>query len=153
MCIRDRSYRVINPGPGKTPTLIAGNIRLETQLTTGFGGLRLLGVLEDGSFYVICEDVVSDDVVSDDVVSEGAVDQTVHYISADGLQLGLARVPIAETYYYVMRNLAIGPDGYVYALLPQPDSVHIIRLNFFRSIEPLVPSAVTPLVIISNVEP
>ena len=143
-----KSYRVINPGPGKTPTLIAGNIRLETQLTTGFGGLRLLGVLEDGSFYVIREDVVSDDVVS-----EGAVDQTVHYISADGLQLGLARVPIAETYYYVMRNLAIGPDGYVYALLPQPDSVHIIRLNFFRSIEPLVPSAVTPLVIISNVEP
>jgi hypothetical protein len=140
-----KSYRVINPVFGKTAYVIAGNIRLETQLTTGFGGLGLLGVLEDGSFYVTRDDVVTEAVIQ--------VDQTVHYISADGLQLGVARVPIAETYYYVMRNLAIGPDGYVYALLPQADSVHIIRLNFFRSIEPLIPSAVTPLVTISNVKP
>lgn len=140
-----KSYRVINPGPGKTPNIIAGNIRLETQLTHGFGRLGLLGVLEDGSFYVTRDDVVTESVVQ--------VDQTVHYISADGIQLGLARVPIAETYYYVMRNLAISPDGYVYALLPQPNSIHIIRLNFFKSIEPLIPSAVSPLVTISNVKP
>jgi hypothetical protein len=95
--------------------LVAGDVKLETQLTTGLGGLKLLGVLADGSVYVVREDVVAQQPV-----------KTVHYVSADGLQLGVARVPIAEAYYYVMRNLAVGPDGYVYSLLPRPDAVYIV---------------------------
>lgn len=140
-----KPYRVMNPGPGKTPYIIAGSIRLETQLTTGLGGFRLIDVLQNGGFYVIREDVVNDQVLK--------VDQTVHYIDADGVQQGVARVPIAEFYYPIMRSLAVGSDGNVYALLPKPDSVHIIRLNFFTSIEPLIPGAVTPLVTISNMKP
>lgn len=142
---KGQSYRVINPGPGETPYTIAGNIRLETQLTAGLGGLTILGVLEDGSFYLVREDAVIGAVIQ--------VDQTVHYIRANGTQQGVARVPIAEYYYPVKRNLAIGPDGYVYALFPQPDSVHIVRLNLFESIEPFLPEAVTPLVTLSNEKP
>ena len=140
-----KQYRVINPGPGKTPNFMAGSIRLETQLTFGFGGFRLLGVLADGSFYLIREDVVTDQVIK--------VDQTVHYIGADGAQQGVARVPIAENYYPIMRNLAVGPDGNVYGLLPRPDSVKIIRLNFYSSLEPLIPGAVAPLVTVATTNP
>jgi hypothetical protein len=122
--------------------LVAGDVKLETQLTTGLGGLKLLGVLADGSVYVVREDVVAQQPV-----------KTVHYVSADGLQLGVARVPIAEAYYYVMRNLAVGPDGYVYSLLPRPDAVYIVRLKLFKSIAPLVPNAVAPLVTRSGAQP
>jgi hypothetical protein len=138
-------YQVINSGPGTTSKLIAGSIILETQLTTGLGGLNLLAVLQEGSFYVIRDDVVNDAVIQ--------VDQTVHYISADGVQQGVARVPIVENYYYITRNLAVGPDGNVYSILPQPNSVHIIRLNFYESLEPLIPGAIEPLVTVSMTNP
>ena len=105
-----------------------------------------MGVLADGSVYVVREDVVAEQPMI-------TVDQTVHYISANGLQLGVARAPIAEAYYYVIRNLAIGPDGYVYSLLPRPSDVHIIRLKLFKSIAPLVPNAVAPLVTRSGTQP
>ena len=135
-----KTYRV------ESTQLVAGDVKLETQLTTGLGGLKLLGVLADGSVYVVREDVVAQQPVI-------TVDQTVHYVSADGLQLGVARVPIAEAYYYVMRNLAVGPDGYVYSLLPRPDAVYVVRLKLFKSIAPLVPNAVAPLVTRSGTQP
>lgn len=140
-----RPYRVINPGPGKTPMIIAREIRLESKMTTGFGGFHLINVLQDGSFFMIREDVVNDQAIQ--------VDQTVHYIDADGTQQGVARVPIAEYYYYIMRNMAVGPDSNVYALFPQPDSIHIIRLNFYKNIEPLTSEAVEPLIMISTTNP
>ena len=140
-----KPYRVINPGPGKTPMVIAGSIRLGTQLTTGLGGFRLIDVLQNGSFYVLREDIVNDRIIK--------VDQTIHYIGADGIQQGVARAPIAENYYPIMRNLAVGSDGNVYALLPQPDSIHIIRLNFYKSLNPLIPGAVEPLITISMTNP
>ena len=140
-----KPYRVVNSGPGTIPKLIAGSIPLETQLTTGLGGFNLLAVLKDGSFYVIRNDVVNDQVIQ--------VDQTVHYINAGGVQQGVARVPLAEYYYSIMRNLAVGPDGNVYAILPQPDSIHIIRLNFYKSLEPLKLGAVQPYIAVSPSNP
>jgi hypothetical protein len=137
-----KPYQVINPGPGKTPMIIAGDIRLETKLTTGIGGFHLIDVLQDGSFFVIRDDILNDQIIK--------VDQTIHYIGADGIQQGIARVPIAENYYPIMRNLAVGSDGNVYALLPQLDSIHIIRLNFYKNLEPLIPDAVEPLITIST---
>ncbi|MCS6911514.1 MAG: hypothetical protein NZM11_13245, partial [Anaerolineales bacterium] len=98
-----------------------------------------------GGFYLIREDAVIGEVIQ--------VDQTVHYMRADGVQLGIARVPIVEYYYSVKRNLTIGPDGYVYALFPRPDSIHVVRLNLFEILEPFMPGAVAPLVTISNEKP
>jgi LysM repeat protein len=140
-----KSYRVVNSGQGTIPKFIAGSIPLETQLTTGLGGLNLLVVLQDGSFYMIRDDVVNDRVIQ--------VDQTVHYINAGGVQQGVARLPLAEYYYPIMRNLAVGLDGNVYAILPQSDSIHIIRLNFYKSLEPLVPGAVQPFIVVSTSNP
>ena len=140
-----KPYRVVNSGPDTIPKFIAGSIPLETQLTTGLGGFNLLAVLKDGSFYVIRDDVVNDRVIQ--------VDQTVHYINAGGVQQGVARVPLAEYYYYIMRNLAVGPDGNVYAILPQPNSINIIRLNFYKNIEPPIQGAVEPLITVSTTNP
>jgi hypothetical protein len=140
-----KTYRIATAGPFSTPQLIAGNITLETDLTTGLGGLNLLNVLNDGSFFVVRDDVVKDQVIQ--------VDQTVHYMNADGGQLGVARVPIDQYYYSVMRNLTVGPDGNVYALLPQPNSIDIIRLNFYKNIEALIPGAIEPAITISTINP
>jgi hypothetical protein len=140
-----KPYRGLNSGPGTIPKFIAGSNSLETQLTTGLGGFNLLAVLNDGSLFMIRDDVVNDRVIQ--------VDQTVHYINAGGVQQGVARVPLAQYYYSIMRNLAVGLDDNVYAILPQPDSVHIIRLNFYKSLEPLIPEAVEPLITISTTNP
>ena len=133
-----KSYAVPETIRGEKPKISAGSLTLGTSLTFGLGGLSLLKVNPDGSFFVVRSDVVNDKIIQ--------VDDTVHYISADGSQLGVARVPVAERYYYVMRNLAVGPDGNVYCLLPQPDSLQLLRLKFYAALAPLLPGAEAPLV-------
>jgi hypothetical protein len=132
----EKRYRVINPGPQGTPKVIAGNITLETELTTGLGGFRLLNVLDDGSLYVIREDVVNEQVIK--------VDQTLHSIDADGVVRGMSRIPASESLYYIMRSVAIDSTGEVLALLPKPNSIDIVRLIFYKQLEPLIPEAVKP---------
>lgn len=136
-----KTYFVHDTKLGGKPKFTAGSFTLETSLTFGFGSLSLLKVLPDGSFFVIRSDVINDQVTR--------VDDTVHYFSAGGVQLGVARVPVDERYYYVMRNLTGGPDGNVYCLLPKPDSLKILRLKFYTSLEPLLPG-VEPPTILSN---
>jgi hypothetical protein len=126
-------YRV-----NKSTSIIAGDVIVSTQLTSQFGGFRLLNVFQDGSFYVIREDVINDQVVQ--------VDQTLHYISAEGNVQGMARVPLSKFYYSVMRSVAVGPNGEVFVLLPQPNSIDILCLNFYTEFEPLIPVAVAPLI-------
>ena len=116
----------------------AGEVSFKTEFSHDLGGLRVLGILPDGSFFIVREDVVNDQVIQ--------VDQTVHYLSPSGEQLGVARVPIGESYYPVTRPLVLGPDGNVYALLPRPNGVDILRLNFFKQLDPLLPGAVRPWV-------
>lgn len=140
----DKWYRVNNPGPQKSPNIIAGEIEYKTQFTTGFGSLSVLGVFQDGSLYIKREDVVSDKVIK--------VDQTVHFISGDLTTQGVARVPLSEYYYPIMRNVAINPRGEVYALLPRQNSLDIIHLNFYKNIAPLLTGAVVPQINVSTSE-
>ncbi len=133
-----KTYFVHETKRGEKPKLTAGSFTLETSLTFGFGSLSLLKVLPDGSFFVVRSDVVNDQVIQ--------VDDTVHYFSAGGVQLGIARVPVDERYYYVMRNLTVGPDDNVYCLLPKPDSLKILRLKFYPSLEPLLPGVEPPTI-------
>jgi hypothetical protein len=135
-------YSVNNPGPGQTPRILAGYTTYETQLTKGFGGLRLLEVSEDGSFYAGRNDVLIDPNVK--------VDLTVHYFDDVGIVQGVARVPLSEFYYYIMRSTAVAPSGDVYTLLPRHDSLDIIRLNFYRELEPFIPGAVIPQITVSE---
>ncbi len=139
-----KTYYVHETKLGEKPKLTAGSFTLETSLTFGFGSLSLLKVLPDGSFFVVRSDVVNDPAIQ--------VDDTVHYFSAGGVQLGIARVPVDERYYYVMRNLTVGPDDNVYCLLPKPDSLKILRLKFYTALEPLLPG-VEPPTILSDAPP
>jgi hypothetical protein len=120
--------------------VIAGDLRVETGLTLGFGSLRLLHVLPDGRFFLIREDLFQDTPMIQ-------VDQTVHFLSADGEQLGVARYPLTERFYHVERGITLGSDGGVYALLPRRTSLDVIRLTLYTNLEPLIPSAADPLVI------
>ncbi|MCS6906951.1 MAG: hypothetical protein RML93_03595 [Anaerolineales bacterium] len=140
-----KAYRAVRGDREGTPILMAGDVALTTSLTTGFGGLGLLGVLADGSLYVTREDVLDLSVVK--------VDKTVHYLDAQGHQRGVARFPLDEYFYYVLRSLAIGREGRVYALLPRSNAVEIVRLNFYHQLEPLLPNGVVPSVDVANTLP
>lgn len=123
----------------------AGDVTYITQLTTGLGGLISLGVYPYGGFYLIRDDVVNSQMIQ--------VDKTVHFVGSEGIVQGVARVPLSEFYYPIIRNMAIGPTGEVFAILPRPDSIDIIRLNFYTQLGPLIQSAVIPQITISPNSP
>jgi hypothetical protein len=140
----DRRFFVSIAGPWRNPQVTAGEMNYQTPLTAGLGGLNFLDVFQDGSFYLERVDVMP---ITD-------VDQTIHYIDKNGVVQGVARVPLSEYYYHsAYRRTAVGPDGEVYALLPRPDSLDVIRLNFYRELEPLMPEAVIPQITISQSKP
>jgi hypothetical protein len=141
----DKLYRVVNSGSPNYRAMIAGDTIYNTQLTTDFGGIRILDVFQDESFYILREDVVDDPVVK--------VDQTVHYIGADTVSQGMARLPLSEAYYYIMRNIVANPKGEVFVLLPRRDSIDVVRLNFYMSIESLPPSTIIPQITILTTQP
>jgi len=138
-------YRVVNSGFQKPPLITAGNVLYETRLTTGLGGLTLVKVFIDGSSYISRDDVVNDQVIK--------VDQTIHYFGSDRISQGVARVPLSEMYYPIMRDIAVNDRGEVFFLLPRRDSLDVVRLNFYQSLEPLPPSTVVPQITISTSQP
>jgi len=144
LCNGKRHF-VSTSGPWTDPQVSAGDHRYQTHLTYGLGGLHFLDVFEDGSIYLVRNDVVTDPVIT--------VDQTVHYIGTDGTVQGVARVPISEYYYPITRNTAISPNGEVFALLPRPNSLDVVRLNFYQELEPLIPGAEIPQITISPNSP
>jgi hypothetical protein len=112
------------------------NLTVSTDFTFGIGGLRLLSLNPDRSIHVLRMDMVDEYVIQ--------VDQTVHWISEKGDLLGMARYPQNESYYFIENSLATGTDGNVYALIPRPERVDIVRLIFYADLEPLLPEAVMP---------
>lgn len=135
-------YKVNNSDLGGIPQLIAGSTIYETSLTIGLGGFHILDIFPDRGVYIERDDVMAGTPLQ--------VDLTVHFIGSDGESNGVARVPLAEYFYSIYRKLAIGYNGEVYALLPKPDSLDVIRLNFYPSLEPLVSGAVAPQISIQG---
>lgn len=131
-----KRYAVNRSGPWTEPQVSAGDKIYQTRLTYGLGGLHFIDVFQDGSIYIVRDDVVTDPVIT--------VDQTVHYIGADGAVIGVARIPLSEFYYPIMRKVAINSKGEAFVLLPRPDSLDIVRLNFYESLPPLIDGAAKP---------
>jgi hypothetical protein len=131
-----KRYWISTPGLWQPSEISVGDATYQTHLTMGGGGIRFLDVFPDDSFYAIRDDMVYFQVIK--------VDQTVHYVGADGVVQGMARVPLSEHRYPVERNVAIGPNGEVFALVPRPNSLDIVWLNFYKELEPLLPDAVSP---------
>jgi len=122
----------LTAGDSRQGTVIAGSVRIQVKVSNVLAGLRFLGVSPDGSFYVITEEMVSYPAIQ--------VDQVVRHYGASGKLLGLARVALAEQYTHVAQNLAIGPDGAVYALITRPDHLEVQRLGFSAKLRPILPS-------------
>jgi hypothetical protein len=110
----------------------AGESEFEVSVNQLMGGLRILGVKPDSSFYVIVDELARG--------SEIRVDETIHLYDELGKLQGLARYPVQNQYTYVMHNLAMGPDGEVYALVTHPDRADVVRLTFGPTLEPILPT-------------
>ena len=141
----DEHYNYITPVPFQPIKFTNGDVIYETHLTTGAGSITLLDAFQDGSFYVFRGDRVKE--------SPGQYDLTVHYIGPDGIEQGAARIPHNEFYFFPERSAAIDSHGEVFALLPRPDAIEVVRLNFYRQLEPLIPEAIVPHVSISPTKP
>lgn len=135
-----KRFFVSTPGLWEDPQVSAGETIYQTKLSEGLGGLQFLDVFEDGSIYLVRDDVMP--------INPIKVDQTVFYIDENGVVQGVARVPLSEFFYPITRNTAVSPNGEVFALLPRPDSLDIIRLNFYQELEPLIPGAAVPQITI-----
>lgn len=140
-----KRYREIDLRRQALRKISAGDVIYETRMTFKDGSFGILDVLPDGSFYVVRDDVVTD--------PQFTVDETVHYIGADGAVQGVARCPLAESYYSINRRMAISPTGEVFAILPHPDLIEIIRLIFYTELEPLIPGAAIPQITINPNSP
>ena len=130
---------------GKDPQVSAGEILYQTHLTYGFGGLHFLDVFPDGTLYLIRDDVVTEPAIT--------VDETLHYVGTDGIIQGVARVPISEFYYPIIRNAAINQKGEVFVLLPNEDSLSLVRLNFYHELGSLIPGAEAPKITTNSNSP
>lgn len=116
--------------------LIAGNQRINIQVANNLGGLRILHINPDGSFVV--------EVVEFVLNFAFHVDQKIYRYDPAGNFIGMARAPLGEQYTFVAHNIAVGPDGDVYALITRPNGGEIQKLTFTADL----PSILTP----SNVE-
>jgi hypothetical protein len=113
------------------------------QATVDIGRLQILDVMDDGGFYLLRFDLMAKEPGS-------KLDETVHYLSRDGLVQAVARFPHRESVYSAASNniryLTVGPDGEVYAMISREKSIDIVRLNFYASLEPLAAGAAAPVV-------
>ena len=128
------------------PRISAGEVTYETHLTTKFGHLYILDIFQDGSIYIVRSDLLGEQPGSQH-------DQTVHYLGAGGAIQGVARITRSEFYYSVIHSMTVGANGEVFVLLPRPDSIDIIRLNFYKELEPLIPGAAMPQITVSPNNP
>ena len=99
-------------------------LRLSAPEEALVGAAHLLGVGTDGSIVLAVEEVMFGAVIT--------VEFGVGRYLADGSPEGSARFVPAEQYIPVEHPLALGPDGYVYALLTFEDRVDVVRLGYGR---------------------
>jgi hypothetical protein len=140
----EKLFRVAHSNSPNYRMIMAGDKFYITQLTTTLGGLFILNVYYDGSLYAIREDLLETSIIK--------VDLTVHYIGANGVQ-GVARVPLKEMYYPIMRSITVNSRGEAFLLLPRRNSLDVVRLNFYTHLDPLPPSSVSPQITVSTSQP
>jgi hypothetical protein len=96
--------------------------RLPIQVENGVGSVQPLGVDTQGQIYVLVTEMLPGQDVR--------VDRTVRRYTSDGMLVAVARVPVIGRYMAPERDVILGPDGQVYALLVLSDHALVIRLGF-----------------------
>ena len=133
-----KDLQLESAGPGELAVLRIGEQTFESPMTSG-GIIYLLFAGADGGLYLQREDLVTWNPMI-------TTDLTIHYITPDGRPIGVARYPLMDWYFHLWRFLTVGPDGNVYGLITREESVDILRLNFYRHLDPIQPEAVEPVV-------
>ncbi len=106
--------------------------KIEINTTNDLGGLQILGFGPNGDFYVIVEELTQNAAIQ--------VDQTIRHYDNEGNLIGIARMPVNVQYTFVAQDLAVGPDGTLYAMLTRPDRVDVVRLSFLEMLTPILPA-------------
>lgn len=119
------------------PIPMGGSLSLEAEPFLGFN--------PDGTFPIVLRREASAAAGA-----EAAVDWMVAHVREDGTVIGYAGLPQRMPWQAFNHELALGPDGHVYALFSKADhSVEIVRLGFGpdRPTPPVVPppATTTPL--------
>jgi hypothetical protein len=102
--------------------IIVDGTTVRPPMRGDLGGVRLLAARPDGSWYLVQDDVISTSPIE--------VEVWVRYYGPDDQLVASARVPIEERYYVPEQELAVGPDGEVYYLLPRSDVIDVVVLGF-----------------------
>ncbi len=110
--------------------IIAGEKQINVTVTNDLGGLSILHVNPDGSFYVKVVELMLN--------KSFQVDQKIYHYDASGNLLGMARVPLAEQYTPVEHGIVVGPDHEVYALITKPGGAEVQRLSFGKELMPVL---------------
>jgi hypothetical protein len=110
--------------------ILVGNKRIDVNVVNDLGGLRILHINSDGSFYVEVVELVLNTAFQ--------VDQKVYYYDTFGNLAGMARVPLAVQFTPVEHGITVGPDGAVYAFITKPDGAEIQRLTFSSELPPIL---------------
>jgi hypothetical protein len=110
--------------------ILVGNKRINVEVANDLGGLSILHINPDGSFFVEVAELVFNTAIR--------VDQRVYHYDSSGNLVGMARVPLAEQYTYVAHGIAAGPDGKIYALITKPGGGEIQRLTFSVNLPPIL---------------
>ena len=106
--------------------------------------LFYLDVFPDGSTYI---------VGLDQQMADGYIqgDMTVHFLNLQNQIRGVARYPLMENiFYHPERPLAISSQGEVYGLVIRHDFIEVVRLNFYKQLEPLGPKFAAPNITCTN---
>jgi hypothetical protein len=129
------SARAADPAAAQASSgaISIGATRIAVNVANTLGGLSILGVNSDDSFYAVVDEVA----IVDSLLR---VDQTVRLYSSSGDTLGVARIPLAGQHTAVAHALAMGPDGAAYALLTLPDRVEVQRLTFSLKLKAILPT-------------
>ena len=110
--------------------ILAGEQRIDVEVANDLGGLSILHINPDNSFYVKVVELVLN--------GSFQVDQKVYHYDASGDLLGMARVPLAAQFTPVVHGIVAGPGNEVYALITKPNGAEVQRLSFDTELTPIL---------------
>ncbi len=115
----------------KAELSVSGKKFEDIHVQNYLGGLQPLAVTNDGDVFIAVTEVVSLPTIY--------VDETIRRYDKNGNLLGIARVPINESYVYIQNNVVVTEQGDVFALAARQKSLDIVKLKFKRNLNPILP--------------
>jgi hypothetical protein len=110
--------------------ILMGDKAIAVDVPNTLVGLQVLGLDQAGGVFISVDELVSFPAI--------AIDETIRHYDKAGELIGIARVPLTERFTYTQRGVVVGDDGNVYAMVPRPDRLDVVRLLFKKAIPPIL---------------